>query len=166
MQVVDRAPRRDYEEALRSLGSALDEEDLEDALLVEVGDGYLVSGLRRTRVELEGAAGRSQQRYLHAERTFRDADLVGLADRGRRRRGTGHVAGRYEEALRLVGRRVNEASGWSLLVVDQGHAFLLRMRLVSAPDMPHHFRTLGTTDLDEIRERARAARRIRTDLAS
>jgi hypothetical protein len=157
MHVYDAIPRRDYEEALRALGSALDEERLEDVLIVEVAEGYLVTGLRRTPDP--GAEGRSGRRYAHAERTFNDRDLSALARRGRERRGTGHVAGRYEEALRLVGRRVNDSKGWSLLVLDEGHAFLLRMRLADAPDMPHHIRTLATVELDEIRERARGARR-------
>jgi hypothetical protein len=158
MHVYDGVPRRDYEEALRALGSALDEERLEDVLIVEVADGYLVTGLRRAASDPNAAAG-SPRRYAHAERTLQDRDLSALAQRGRDRRGTGHVAGRYEEALRLVGRRVNDSKGWSLLVLDEGHAFLLRMRLATAPDMPYHVRTLGTVELDEIRERALGARR-------
>ena len=46
MRFFDHLPRRDYEEALRSLGRLFDDGRLEDILVMELADGFMATGLR------------------------------------------------------------------------------------------------------------------------
>lgn len=150
-------PSRDYEEALRSLGSVFDEQRLEDILLVELTSGFLVTGLRRTP-HLVADAG---SRYEFVESTYPDDAIVSASVQGTKRRGSQHRADRNEEALRLIGRHVNERGGSRLLVVDQGDGFVLRMLLAADTDMPHHFDTITSGQLAGMRGMAVEARRDR-----
>lgn len=145
-------PRRDYEEALRSLGALLDERRLEDVLLVEVESGFLVTGLRRRTLHADDPG--TSRRYERAELTFRDRDVIAASVRGRARRGSGHHAGRYEEALRLIGRWVNRSGGSFVLLLDEGHGFLVRTFSSAAADLPHRIRTFRSSDLDQMRDEA------------
>lgn len=153
----DAAPSRDYEEALRSLGRVLDDERLEDVLLVERSSGFLVTGLRRT-----GAPGLSHEprrSYEYVESDYPDDAVVAASMEGAGRRGSGHRADRNEEGLRLIGRHVNERGGSRLLVVDQGDGFIVRMLLAGDTHLPHHFETVGSAQLERMREMAIEARR-------
>jgi hypothetical protein len=153
VRTYEHVARRDYEEALRSLGSLLDEGRLEDVLLLETEDGFLVTALTRPRDDSRPSGG-----YDHGEFTFRDRDVIAAATQGLARRGSGYRAGRYEEALRLIGRHVNRVRGSLVLLIDEGDGFVLRTYAPDVPDMPYRFTTFRSDDLDQMREEARAAR--------
>ena len=151
------APSRDYEEALRSLGQLFDEQRLEDVLLVERGSGFFVTGLRRA-----GAPGLGEEprhRYDFVESEYADEEVVAASMEGAKRRGTNHRADRNEEGLRLIGRHVNERGGSRLLAVDQGEGFIVRMLVEAEQDMPHHFDSVTSSQLEQMREIAVGSRR-------
>lgn len=149
-------PNRDYEEALRSLGSVFDEQRLEDVMLVERTSGFLVTGLRRSGLLL---VDEPQSRYEFVESTYADDAIVAASVQGAKRRGSSHRADRNEEALRLIGRQVNERGGSRVLVVDQGDGFVLRMLMAADKDTPHRFDTITSGQLERMRELAIEARR-------
>lgn len=154
------APSRDYEEALRSLGRLCDEQRLDDVLLVERGSGFLVTGLRRA-----GAPGLGEEprhRYDYFESEYAQDEVVAASIEGAQRRGTSHRADRNEEGLRLIGRHVNKRSGSRLLVVDQGEGFMVRMLMGAERDMPHHFASVTSAQLRQMREIAVGSRRGRS----
>jgi hypothetical protein len=159
MRFFEQLPHRDYEEALRSLGRLLDDHRLEDILVVELADGFMATGLRPTdgagRDPIEVGTPRS---YEHAEAMFVDPDVDAASKHGQTLRGTGREAGRYEEALRLIGRRVNADEGALVLVVDQGDAYLVRMISRVSRDLPYRYASFRTAEFDRIRDEALAAR--------
>ena len=87
-----------------------------------------------------------------------DPDVDAASKQGQTFRGTGREAGRYEQALRLIGRKVNADQGALVLVVDQGDAFMLRMITKGARDLPYRYATFRTAELERIRTEAHAAR--------
>jgi hypothetical protein len=153
-------PSRDYEEALRSLGRVFDEERLEDILLVERTNGFLMTGLRRAGPHLVDDP---RSRYEFIESSYADDAIVAASVEGANRRGTSHRADRNEDALRLIGRHVNERGGSRVLVVDQGDGFVLRMLVQADADMPHRFETIASGQLERMREVAVEARRDLSD---
>ena len=157
MPIHEDTPRRDYEEAFRSLGRRFDEQGLEDVLLVERESGFLATGLRRAGSRLLPAD--PQDRYEYTESAIADADILAASVQGAKRRGTRHRADRNELSLRLIGRHVNEARGSRVVVIDQGHRFLLRMLMRADTDMPHRFATITTEELERMREVALSARK-------
>ena len=134
-------PVRDYEEALRSLGRLFDEQRLEDVFVMERRAGFLVTGLRRTPGLTE------------------DDAVVAASMAGAGQRGSAHRADRNEEALRLIGRHVNERDGSRILLVDQGDGFALRMLMDADADMPHRFDTITSGELESMRAQAIGSRR-------
>jgi hypothetical protein len=160
MRFFDQLPRRDYEEALRSLGRLLDDQHVEDILVMELADGFMATGLRPT----EGASSGEltdvgiRRSYVHGEVMYADPEIDVASKQGQELRGTGREAGRYEQALRLIGRKVNADEGGLVLVVDQGDAFMLRMIAMGARDLPYRYATFRTGELDQIRDEALAAR--------
>jgi len=149
------APRRDYEEALRSLGLIFDEGNLSDVLVVELSSGFGVTALEPDGDALDAS---SQRRYRPIETHFSDEAIAKASSAGSGHRGTRHRADRNEEAFRLIGRYINGAGGSSVLLVDQGDAFLVRMLVEGEDDMPHRFVTLSSHDLDGLRQLAQKAR--------
>jgi hypothetical protein len=160
MRFFDHLPRRDYEEALRSLGRLLDDDRLEDILVMELAEGFMVTGLRPTeQLAQDTATGADRPRsYEHGEAMFFDPDVDAASKQGQTFRGTGREAGRYEQALRLIGRQVNTDQGALVLVMDQGDSFMLRMVTKSARDLPYRYAAFRTGELDRIRDQAHAAR--------
>ena len=153
---------RDYEEALRSLGRLFDEQRLEEVLLLERSSGFLTTGLRR-----RGAPGSTDppaQRYEYVESGYVDEEVVAASIESLRRRGSRHRADRNEAGLRLIGRHINEQGGCRVLVVDQGHGFLLRMLMAAEADLPHRFASITSAELDRMRQAALAARRERPQI--
>jgi hypothetical protein len=157
---IDRAvPGRDYEEALRSLGRLFDEQRLEDVLLVERGSGFLVTALRRS----PGLVDDASHKFEYFESDYTDDAVVSASMAGAERRGTTHRADRNEEAMRLIGRHVNERNGRRILIVDQGDGFIVRMLVEADADMPHRFDTITSGELERLREHAIGARRDRQE---
>ena len=155
MAMEGAAPRRDYEEALRSLGLAFDDDKLQDVMVLERDAGFLVTGLGRSAALLADAP---QDRYRFVEHTYADDDIVQASMRGASHRGSRHRADRNELAFRLIGRYVNAEQGSRVLILDQGDGFLLRMLIDADSDMPHRFVTITSGDLERMHEEALAAR--------
>jgi hypothetical protein len=96
--------------------------------------------------------------YEHGEKMFADPDVDDASKRGQTLRGTGREAGRYEQALRLIGRRVNADQGALVLIVDQGEAFMVRMLTQGTRDLPYRYVMFRTAELEQIEAEAVAAR--------
>ena len=147
--------QRDYEEELRALGLALDDDQLHDVLLLEREEGFLVTALRQN--DTLGSA-ETGDRYRYAEALITDGEIQAASKQGAARRGSRHRADRNEAALRLVGRYVATESGSRILVLDRGDSFLLRMLVDPDSDMPHRFVTISSSDLEQMRAEAVKAR--------
>ena len=158
MRFFDHLPRRDYEEALRSLGRLLDEDRLEDILVVEVADGFMTTGLRTTDGASDGDADDARRSFEHGEELFADPDIDAASKQGQTLRGTGRTAGRHEQALRSIGRKVNADQGAMVLVLDQGDGYLVRMITKGLRDLPYRYAMFRAAELDQIQSEAVGAR--------
>ena len=121
-------PRRDYEEALRSLGLVFDELQLQDVMLLERDTGFLVTALGPAE-ELLSDEPQKRWRYVESEYAFR-----------------------------LIGRFVNGERGSRVLIIDQGDGFIVRTLVEAATDMPHRFVTITSGDLERLQQEALASR--------
>ena len=148
-------PRRDYEEALRSLGLVFDELQLQDVMLLERETGFLVTALGPSDQLL---ADEPHKRWRFVEYEYDEHQVTAASMRGAAQRGTRHRANRNELAFRLIGRFVNSERGSRVLVIDQGDGFMVRTLVDAATDLPHRFVTISSSDLERLHEEALASR--------
>ncbi len=130
VRIYPGTPRRHYEETLRSLGMVLDTRDYRHVTLVELDDGFLVTGLRYSTTI--STAAESIGRWACVATRFGDDEVAAMLDAGVGLRGSGHRALRYEQALRLVGMWLDDQPASRVTIIDQAGSFLLR----SLPPMP------------------------------
>jgi hypothetical protein len=159
MRVYPEAPRRDYEEALRSVGAALDGEPLVSVMLVEDEDGFSGTALR-----FSGDLGRAAEtvgRYERRKLNFSDADLAAALEHGFGRRGRKHVARMYERSLRLIGRWVDEQHASQLMFLEQAGSFIVRVMLPKPGESPYAIAEFTPDDLDRMADEAGIERRTR-----
>ena len=155
MTEEEATPRRDYEEALRSLGLVFDELQLQDVMLLERDTGFLVTALGPAEQLL---ADEPQKRWRYVEYEYDEHQVTAASMRGASHRGTRHRADRNEHAFRLIGRFVNSERGSRVLIIDQGDGFIVRTLVDAAADMPHRFVTISSGDLERLQEEALASR--------
>jgi hypothetical protein len=138
VRIYEGAPRRDYEEALRSMGAILDQRGMRDILITETTDGYLVQGLA---VPGDGEGWTDPAVRLMKE-TFMllDEDVARFMDEGLARRSAGSsdsYAHFYENALRVLGRYFDEQKPHDIFLFEQDRAFVTRLHM-STPAGPRH----------------------------
>lgn len=78
MRIYEGAARRDYEEALRSIGATLDGYMLRESVILEVEDGFFVQGIGLDISDHRRSLGVAIPRKI--ELTFFDADIVQQVD--------------------------------------------------------------------------------------
>lgn len=149
------APRRDYEEALRSLGLVFDDLQLQDVMLLERDTGFVVTALGPAEQLLTD---KPHKRWRYVEYTYAEDQIAAASMRGAGQRGSRHRANRNELAFRLIGRFVNSENGSHVLIIDQGDGFLLRMLVDADADMPHRYVTISSGDLERLQDEALASR--------
>ena len=142
MRIYEGSPRQDFEEVLRSIGAFLDQQGLREILLTEVPDGFIVQGLAPSRPEGRSwadAVGQLEKETL----TFLDDDISRFMDEALSRRAAGRpqpdgtAAGFYEQALRVIGRYIDQQKPRDVFFFEQGGNFVLRL-LVGARSGTRH----------------------------
>jgi hypothetical protein len=133
------------------MGAYFDQRGLKDVLVIEVPDGFIVQGL-----VLVGASGsawsESIGQFETETMTFVDDDIAKFMDEAIARRGKGPAvvpghAGRYEEALRVIGRYVDEQRPRHTFFFEQDGAFVVRLHHQSQTGSHH---TLAEFTRDDI----------------
>lgn len=132
MRIYEGGPRQEYEEALRSIGTFLDQRGMREVLLVETSEGFVLQGLAPRAADggswSEAAGGLFKETY-----TFLDDDVARFMEEAyaQRRRGpsarppgTGNF---YENALRVLGRYVDQQKPRDVFLFEQEHSFVLRL---------------------------------------
>ena len=142
MRIYEGGPRQDYEEALRSLGSFLDQRGLRELLLVETNDGFLVQGLV-PRIDEAGQWAESAGTIEKQTFNFADDDISRFMDESYAQRRSAKP-GRpqpsdmfYEHALRVIGRYIDEQKPHDVFLFEQDHSFVLRL-LMGGRTGEHH----------------------------
>jgi hypothetical protein len=149
MRISDGRSRPDYEEVLRSLGGFIDQRGMRAILLLEAADGFVVQGLAPALSGLPPADGGPGQpdRSVPGEAaqetyTLLDDDIARFMDESRARRGTRvdgapMRAGPYEQALRVLGRYIDQQRPRGVLLFEQDGAWLLRLLMAARTGMHH-----------------------------
>ena len=155
MRIYEGSPRQDFEEVLRSIGAFLDQRGMREILLVEVPDGFVVQGLAVTAA---GAGGWAESvGSLHKETlTFFDDDISRFMDEAAARRKAGlpapdfAAAGTYEQALRVIGRWIDQQKPHDVFFFEQEGAFVLRLLKASQTGSQHMLAEFTRDDIDRL----------------
>src|SRR3954465_6478702 len=119
MHTYEGAPRRNYEEVLRSLGAVLDQRGMREITVNETDDGFIVQGLALVPGEDRAwndpdARLEKETFHLHEDDISRFMDEAATRRQGRGPTSGGPMqraplnAGFYETALRAIGSYVDQ----------------------------------------------------------
>ncbi len=141
MRIYEGSPRQDFEEVFRSIGAFLDTRGTRDILLLEVPDGFIVQGLVAAGTG-GGAWSESVGAIVKETLTFLDDDIAKFMEEAAARRSAGQeaassAAGAYEQALRVIGRWIDEQKPKDVFLFEQEGAYVIRL-LVAGPSGAHH----------------------------
>ncbi len=136
---------RNLEDALRSLGAVLDAHLARAILIKEVDRGFVVRA--QVMPALDQRIGGA---WVPLERVFTDPGLAEQRRAAVARRGSGHVAGPIERALRAVGRMADEGelTGLTLIQHASDGGWLLWHQAL--PDGRPQLRTLTNDALEQL----------------
>ena len=165
MRIYDGSPRQDYEEVLRSIGAFLDQREMREILLTEAPDGFIVQGL--VGASAESSAPTSGHFDIDKETyTFLDDDITRFIEEGvARRRGGAPVPdypdpGVYEEALRIIGRYIDQQKPRDIFLLEQDGSYIVRLLMATRAGARH---VLAEFTADELHALVSAGRTWRTE---
>jgi hypothetical protein len=141
MRIYEGSPRQDFEEVFRSIGAFLDTRGTRDILMLEVPDGFVVQGLVAAGVA-GGVWSDSVGTMTKETLTFLDDDIAKFMEEAAARRGDGGKGGSqdpgaYEQALRVIGRWMDEQKPKDVFLFEQEGAYVIRL-LVGGQQGVHH----------------------------
>jgi hypothetical protein len=132
MRIYEGGPRQDYEEALRSIGQFLDQRGMREVLMVETSDGFVVSGLAPRSAD--GRPMNDPSVGVEKETlTFAEDDVARFMEEAyaQRRRNRAPRQGTpdpfYENALRVLGRYIDQQKPRDIFLFEQDRSFVLRL---------------------------------------
>ena len=132
MRIYDGSPRQDFEEVFRAIGAVLDDRGYREILLTEVPDGFLIQGLRAA--DAASSSWSDAVGHLAKETiTFSDEEIARYMDEAIARRGQGRPAAAnlashyYEQALRVIGRYLDEQRPRDVFFLEQDGSFVVRL---------------------------------------
>src|SRR5262245_14388870 len=154
MRIYEGSPRQDFEEVLRSIGAFLDQRGMKDVLLLEAPDGFIVQAL-----VVSGGGGGAWSESVGSQvketLTFLDDDIArfmeeAVARRGRTEPPTGHNAGFYETAFRVLGRYLDEQRPRDVFFFEQDGAFVVRMLTSGQAGGRHEILEFTRDDIEQL----------------
>ncbi|MER3418175.1 MAG: hypothetical protein C4343_03510 [Chloroflexota bacterium] len=153
MRIYEGSPRQDFEEVFRSIGAFLDQRGMREILLLEAPDGFLVQGL----VIAGAGASRWSESMGQLQKetlTFFDDDIARFMEEAIARRGRPTPAvdpvptGFYEQALRVIGRYIDEQRPRDVFFFEQDGAFVLRLLTAGQGGAQHLLVEFTRQDID------------------
>jgi hypothetical protein len=153
MRIYDGSPRQDFEEVFRSIGAQLDAMGMREILLLETDDGFILQGL-----VIEGSGQWSEAMALVKKQTLtlRDAELSSFMDEALARRGAGQseTPEKYQSALRVIGRYLDDRRPRDVFFFEQEGAYVLRLLHVGQTGTRHELVEFTRDDIAEMVARA------------
>ena len=161
MRIYEGSPRQDFEEVFRSIGAFLDQRGMQEVLLVEAPDGFIVQGLVNSNATGTWSEGMGTQ--VKETLTFLDEDIARFMDEAAARRGRQevappHVAGYYETAFRVLGRYMDEQQPKDVFFFEQEGAFVVRLLFATQTGNHHQLAEFTRDDITEMVSRGPALR--------
>jgi hypothetical protein len=154
MRIYEGSPRQDFEEVFRSIGAFLDQRGMQEVLLVEAPDGFIVQGLVVTSggtSTWSDSMGSQSKETL----TFLDDDIArfmeeSIARRGRPGPEPERDAGYYERAFRVIGRYMDEQNPRDVFFFEQDGAFVVRLLMSHQAGSRHVLAEFTKDDITEM----------------
>ena len=154
MRIYEGSPRQDFEEVFRSIGAFLDQRAMQDVLLMEAPDGFIVQGLVTagggTSAWSDSIGSQSKETL-----TFLDDDIARFMEEAAARRGQEpsppvHESGYYETAFRVLGRYMDEQKPKDVFFFEQGGAFVVRLLMQGQQGSHHELSEFTKDDIDQM----------------
>jgi len=152
LRIYDGSPRQDFEEVFRAIGAVLDERGYREVLITEVPDGFIVQGLRLESVE--GNSWAEAVGHLSKETlTFFDDEIARYMDEALKRRGNPGAraasmsAHYYEQALRVIGRYLDEQHPRDVMFFEQEGGFVVRLLVTDQTGSRHELTEFTRDDI-------------------
>ncbi|HET9681172.1 MAG TPA: hypothetical protein VFP19_03965 [Candidatus Limnocylindrales bacterium] len=153
MRIYDGSPRQDFEEVFRSIGAHLDSAGMREILLLETDEGFIVQGL-----VIEGAGTWSEAMAKIAKRTLvlKDDELSTFMDQALALRGGGKAQApdKYQSALRVIGRYLDDRRPRDVFFFEQEGAYVLRLLQTHQTGTRHELVEFTRDDITEMVARA------------
>jgi hypothetical protein len=154
MRIYEGSPRQDFEEVFRSIGAFLDQRGMQEVLLVEAPDGFIVQGL----VVAGGGTGAWSESIGSQSKetlTFLDDDIARFMEESVARRGRPgpepeKEAGYYERAFRVLGRYMDEQNPRDVFFFEQDGAFVVRLLMGGQAGSRHVLAEFTRDDITEM----------------
>ncbi len=161
MRIYDGSPRQDFEEVFRSIGAYLDRRGMREILLAEAPDGFIVQGMVMVG---GGAWSDSMGQQVKETLTFLDDDISRFMDEAIARRGQriaipASTPGYYEQALRVLGRYMDEQKPRDVFFLEQDGHFVLRLLMSSQAGARHVLFEFTKEDVERMIAEGPARRR-------
>jgi hypothetical protein len=152
MRIYDGSPRQDFEEVFRSIGAYLDRRGMREILLTEAPDGFIVQGLV---IVGSGTWSDTMGQQIKETLTFLDDDISrfmdeALARRGQRPAMPSAPPGYYEQALRVLGKYMDEQKPRDVFFFEQDGNFVLRLLMSSQAGSRHVLFEFTRDDVDRM----------------
>ena len=152
VRIYEGSPRQDFEEVFRSIGAFLDQRAMQEILLAEAPDGFIVQGLVSAEVDA-GAWSESIGTQTKETLTFLDDDIARFMDDAVARRNQPVTddwskAGYYERAFRVLGRYMDEQKPRDTFFFEQDGAFVVRLLMPSPTGSRHVLAEFTREDID------------------
>jgi len=155
MRIYEGSPRQDYEEVLRSIGAFIDQRGLNEILLAEAPDGFIVQGIVTTAQDTS-AWSDPQMTITKETYTFLDEDIARFLEdsQARRRSGSANdgstVAGAYERTMRVIGRYIDDQKPKDVFFFEQEGAYVLRLLMNTRQGSKHQLAEFTAADLESM----------------
>jgi len=166
MRIYEGSARQDFEEVFRSIGAFLDQRGMRDVLLLEAPDGFIVQGLVVSGAS-SGTWSEAVGTQIKETLTFLDDDIARFMEEAGARRGsgaTGHQAGHYETAFRVIGRYMDDQKPRDVFFFEQDGAFVLRLLMSGQAGSRHELAEFTREDITDLVARGPSLRH--TDVKS
>ncbi len=158
MRIYEGSPRQDFEEVLRSIGAYLDDRGMREIVVAETENSFIVQGLV---IEASTGAGETMGQAHKETLTLADDDVGEFMDKSLANRGVPEddIPDRYESALRVIGRYIDEQKPRDIFFFEQEGAFVLRLLRVDQSGIHHELVEFTKADIDDMIANAPALRR-------
>ena len=161
MRIYDGSPRQDFEEVFRSIGAYLDRRGMREILLAEAPDGFIVQGMVMVG---SGTWSDSMGQQVKETLTFLDDDISRFMDEAIARRGKrisipAGIPGYYEQALRVLGKYMDEQKPRDVFFLEQDGHFVLRLLMSSQAGTRHVLFEFAKEDVERMISEGPARRR-------
>jgi hypothetical protein len=168
MRIYEGSARQDFEEVFRSIGAYLDRRGMREILLTEAPDGFIVQGLVMVG---SGTWSDNFGQQVKETLTFLDDDIARFMDEAIARRGQPHpppseAADYYEQALRVLGRYMDEQKPRDVFFLEQDGNFVVRLLMSSQAGSRHVLFEFTKEDVDRMISEGPAGRNRRAATGS